>query len=149
VRGQRLSRGWLLLATPPLLALGGVVSTSGAMTTGGARILWCLPWALAFTPCFDALLHARPRGAFVMRALEKVGDFSYSLYIVHMPVCIALFSWLLHSTRQVSILWAFACFFIALASAYVFHLLVERPAIAVLRRASARRQLAASQAGAA
>ena len=149
VRGQRLARGWLLLATPPLLALGGVVSTSGAMTTGGARILWCLPWALAFTPCFDALLHARPRGAFVMRALEKVGDFSYSLYIVHMPVCIALFSWLLHSTRQVSILWAFACFFIALASAYVFHLLVERPAIAVLRRASARRRLAASQAGAA
>ncbi|CAG9224185.1 Acyl_transf_3 domain-containing protein [Paraburkholderia tropica] len=143
VRGQRLARGWLLFATPLLLVIGDRLSM------GHGRILWCLPWALAFTPCLDALLHARPRGTLAMRMFEKVGAFSYSLYIVHMPVCIALFYWLLNSTRQVSILWAFACFFIALAVAYVFHLLVERPAIAVLRRASAQRQAAARQVGAA
>ncbi|WP_321905355.1 acyltransferase family protein [Paraburkholderia tropica] len=141
VRGLRLTRGWLLFATPLLLVLGDRVSM------GQGRILWCLPWALAFTPCLDALLHARPRSSLAMRMFEKVGGFSYSLYIVHMPVSVALFSWLLDSTRQVSILWAFACFFISLAAAWVFHLLVERPAIALLRRASAQRQAATRRVG--
>ncbi|RAR60563.1 peptidoglycan/LPS O-acetylase OafA/YrhL [Paraburkholderia unamae] len=96
-------------------------------------------WALAFAPLLSIMVRARARRTLVMRALEKVGEFSYSLYIVHIPIYVALVSWQFRSIKPDTILWSLEYFFIALACAYVFHLLVERPAISVLRRLSRRR----------
>jgi peptidoglycan/LPS O-acetylase OafA/YrhL len=139
VRGLRFPRAFVLVASPLLLAIGGM-----AISRDGMRYVWVQTWALAFVPFLDMMLHARPRRAFALRALGKVGEFSYSLYIVHMPIFIALVSWMFHSTRQVSILWSVEFFFIALAAAYVFHLLVERPAIEMLRRRASRQRVAAA-----
>jgi peptidoglycan/LPS O-acetylase OafA/YrhL len=138
VRGLRFSRWLLAFATPVLLVFGGL-----ALTRASVRYAWVLPWALAFTPVLDALLHTRASGSRAMRMLEKVGEFSYSLYLVHLPIFYVLVAWLLGSTRPASILWSIGFFFVALAAAYVFHLLVERPALGLLRRTS-RRRLAAS-----
>jgi peptidoglycan/LPS O-acetylase OafA/YrhL len=103
---------------------------------------------LAFTPFLEVLLHARPSRTIPMRMLEKVGAFSYSLYIVHLPVPFALAAWRLHSVKQVSILWSIGLFFAALAAAYVFHLLIERPAIGILRRVSTQPKTTTGKLGA-
>jgi peptidoglycan/LPS O-acetylase OafA/YrhL len=96
-------------------------------------------WALAFAPFLAIMLHTRASRTLIMRMLEKVGEFSYSLYIVHIPIFVALVSWQFNSVKPTSILWSLGYFFIALALAYVFHLLVERPAMNALRRMSTRR----------
>ncbi len=96
-------------------------------------------WALAFAPVLVMMLQARASGSLAMRALETVGAFSYSLYIVHIPIFVFLVSWLFDSVKPESILWSMGFFVIALACAYVFHRLVERPALGMLRRISARR----------
>jgi peptidoglycan/LPS O-acetylase OafA/YrhL len=139
VRALRFPRSFVMVASPLLLVLGCVASMRYS------KYLWCLPWALAFTPFFDVMLHARASRNLAMRLLEKVGEFSYSLYIVHMPIFIMLVSCLFHSTRQVSILWSIGFFLVALAAAYVFHLLVERPAMELLRRRSMQRRRVAGE----
>ncbi|TDG03103.1 acyltransferase [Paraburkholderia guartelaensis] len=139
VRGLRFPRRYLLVASPILLVFGCVASMRDA------RYLWCLPWALAFTPLFVVMLHAHANHGLAMRALEKIGDFSYSLYIVHIPIFMLLASCLFHGTRQVSILWSIGLFPVGLATAYIFHLLVERPAMGVLRRRSMQRRVLASE----
>jgi len=115
VHGLRFPRSFVMVASPLLLVLGCVAISRDSM-----RYVWVQTWALAFTPFLDVMLHARPGRALAMRALGKVGEFSYSLYIVHMPI------------------------FIALAAAYVFHLLVERPAMEMLRRRTSRQRMAAA-----
>ncbi|MEM5312081.1 acyltransferase [Paraburkholderia sp. JHI869] len=139
VRGLRFPRRYLLVASPILLVFGCVASMRDA------RYLWCLPWALAFTPLFVAMLHAHASHGLAMRVLEKIGDFSYSLYIVHIPIFMLLTSCLFHGTRQVSILWSIGLFPVGLATAYIFHLLVERPAMEVLRRRSRQQRVVAGE----
>ncbi|MFD1559285.1 acyltransferase family protein [Paraburkholderia silviterrae] len=142
VRGLQFPRWFVTVASPLLLVLGCMASTRYS------RYLWCEPWALAFVPLLEVMLCSCASGTRAMRVLEKVGEFSYSLYIVHIPIAIVLVSWLFHSTRQVSILWSIGFFFVALVGAYVFHLLIERPAIGMLRKTSTQRRSAAGNVGA-
>lgn len=121
-----------VIASPLLLVLGCAAAAK-------SQYLAFQLWALAFTPFLYVMLRSRAGQTWVMRALEKIGEFSYSLYIVHVPIFVALMSWLFHSVKPYSILWSIGFFFVGLACTYVFHLLVERPAIGVLRRMSARR----------
>ncbi|MEM5330020.1 acyltransferase [Paraburkholderia sp. JHI2823] len=133
VRGQRVRKGLVFAVAPLMLVLGCVAPT---------QYVQFQFWAMAFAPFLEWMLHARASRALVVRALEKIGEFSYSLYIVHIPIFVALVSWRFHSIRPVSILWSMGFFLVALAVAYVFHLLVERPAMGVLGRMSARRSAA-------
>ncbi|CAD6510247.1 hypothetical protein LMG27952_00358 [Paraburkholderia hiiakae] len=133
VRGVRLNDRVVAVVAPLMLVLGCAAPTQYAQFQ---------LWALAFAPFLEWMLHAPASRSLAMRALEKVGEFSYSLYIVHIPVCVALVSWRFHSIKPVSIFWSMGFFLIALALAYAFHLLVERPAMGVLRKMSARRSAA-------
>ncbi|MGF6722881.1 peptidoglycan/LPS O-acetylase OafA/YrhL [Paraburkholderia sp. GAS41] len=96
-------------------------------------------WALAFALFLPIVLQARTGRSLAMRCLEKVGEFSYSLYVVHIPVFVLLVSWLFHSVKPDSIFYSMGFFLIALGVAYVFHLLVERPVLRMLRKMSSRR----------
>jgi peptidoglycan/LPS O-acetylase OafA/YrhL len=96
-------------------------------------------WAVAFALFLPITLQTRTGRSLLMRCLAKVGEFSYSLYVVHLPVFVLLVSWLFHSAKPDSILYSMGFFLIALAVAYVFHLLVERPVLGVLRKMSSRR----------
>jgi len=133
VQGERVRNGFVVAVAPLMLVLG---------CAAPAQYAQFQLWAIAFAPFLSWMLHARTSRALVMRALEKVGEFSYSLYIVHIPIFVALVSWRFHSIKPVSIFWSMGFFLIALAFAYVFHLLVERPAIGVLSKMSARRSAA-------
>ncbi len=74
-----------------------------------------------------------PASRCLVRGLEKAGTFSYSIYIVHLPVFVLLTSWLFNSVKPDSILYSIGFFFIALGVAYAFHLLVERPVLSCWR----------------
>ena len=133
VQGERVRKAMVAVVAPLMLVLG---------CAAPIQYVQFQLWAIAFAPFLAWTLHARASRALVMRALEKVGEFSYSLYIVHIPIFVALVSWRFHSIKPVSIFWSMGFFLIALALAYVFHLLVERPAMAVLSKMSARRSAA-------
>ncbi|SEI46406.1 acyltransferase family protein [Paraburkholderia diazotrophica] len=103
-------------------------------------------WALGFA-CYlaEALKsHRQNRGekdAPVIRLLSRFGDFSFSLYSIHLPIFVLLSSLLYRSTLQTSIFPTFGFMLVAIAAAWVFYRCVELPAMkwsANLRPAAAR-----------
>jgi peptidoglycan/LPS O-acetylase OafA/YrhL len=68
-------------------------------------------------------------GSFLMRALARCGLFSYSLYVIHLPIFICLQAVFFRSALQLSILPTFAFMPVAIGAACLFYLCVERPAM--------------------
>ncbi|WP_322088725.1 acyltransferase [Burkholderia sp. BCC1999] len=115
------SRAWYVAAAV-LLAAG-----CGAFHFGqyGAFQLWSAGFA-----CFLYRALARPpRPTPPLRVLSWFGDFSYSLYLVHLPLFVCLGSVLFHSELQLSIWPSFAFMAAAIPVAYLFYRMFERPAM--------------------
>lgn len=76
------------------------------------------------------------------RPLEKLGEFSYSLYLMHVPILLAVGKHFVLRPHQTPALWFLGCLaatVLMIASAYGFYRLFERPFIAVRAvRVSAR-----------
>ncbi|MFL9871851.1 acyltransferase family protein [Paraburkholderia megapolitana] len=87
-------------------------------------------WALGFA-CYlyRALDTRRTAGGTAMRALSRLGDFSFSLYVVHLPIFVLLSSLLFRSALQQSIWPSFGYMLVAIPVAYGFYRLVELPAM--------------------
>lgn len=86
-------------------------------------------WSLGFACCLHAAIaRPAPSGA-IVRLFAWFGDFSYSLYLIHLPLFVCLASLLYRSQLQVSIWPSFAFVAVAIALAWLFHLAVERPAM--------------------
>lgn len=88
-------------------------------------------WALAFALF---LFVVRKRGT-EMRGttaaiLRFIGTFSFSLYIIHLPITVLILSVFLHSTRQVSIMPFCGALVVVVCCSYLFSLVCERPALA-------------------
>lgn len=134
VAGVQIAKRRLYVASVVLLLAGCAVSFRSQY---GAFQLW----ALAFAPALFAMVTGTvARSATrVVRMLAKVGEFSYSLYIVHLPVFVLLTSALFHSRKPDSILYSIGFFFVAFAVAWVFHLVVEQPVLRLLKVMSVRR----------
>lgn len=88
-------------------------------------------WALGFASFLSVFKTQNVRGR-VWAAFAVIGGFSYSLYVVHLPVFVFLVSAIFHSSLQYSILPALAFFMVALGVAYGTYLLVELPCIKYL-----------------
>ncbi|MBU9206744.1 acyltransferase family protein [Burkholderia multivorans] len=115
------SRGWYGAAAL-LLAAG-----CGAFHFGqyGAFQLWAAGFA-----CFlYRALACPPRPTLALRVLGWFGDFSYSLYLIHLPLFVCLGSVLFRSQLQLSIWPSFGFIAVAIPVAYLFYLLFERPAM--------------------
>ena len=92
-------------------------------------------WAFAFAIFLFAVLK-RPPGVrgFVAKFFRWLGTFSFSLYIIHLPVVVLIHSVAFHSVRQEGIGTFYATLAAVIGCAYVFSLLVERPALALSQR---------------
>jgi peptidoglycan/LPS O-acetylase OafA/YrhL len=97
-------------------------------------------WAAAFA-CW--LMNALGRPATrasgpIAHVFAKIGDFSYSLYLIHLPLFVLGASLLYRSSLQDSIWPTFEFTLMVLPVAWVFYQLFERPALLATRRLKKR-----------
>ncbi|WP_414447909.1 acyltransferase family protein [Burkholderia sp. 22PA0099] len=119
--GTAPSRLWYLAGAAGI-ALGCVVFHFGQY---GAFQLWSIGFA-----CYLHAAIARPAPAnLAVRGFAWLGDFSYSLYLVHLPLFVCLGSVLFRSQLQTSIWPSFAFMAAAIPVAWVVYQVVERPAM--------------------
>ncbi|MGF6967581.1 peptidoglycan/LPS O-acetylase OafA/YrhL [Paraburkholderia sp. WC7.3g] len=106
----------------------------------GAFQIWALGFACYLYKALDARNDAQREASGVLallraaslalsRPLSRVGDFSFSLYLIHLPIFVLLSAWLFRSSLQMSIWPSFGYMLVAVPSAYVFFRLVELPAM--------------------
>jgi peptidoglycan/LPS O-acetylase OafA/YrhL len=116
---------WLYLLAAAFIVLGCVAFHFGQY---GAFQLWAIGFAFYLYKALE-----RPRGnrreTFVTRVLSRFGDFSFSLYLIHLPIFVLLSSLLFRSSLQMSIWPSFGYMLVAVPVAYVFYRLVELPAM--------------------
>lgn len=99
-----------------------------------SNVLHDLCTALFFTGVIAGCL-CLSTGSLIIRSLEKlkkVGDFSYTLYIIHFPILIFLSGWIMeHNNGKLPIGFFYVVVGIALttAIAWVMHFFTERPFI--------------------
>ncbi|MBN3767110.1 acyltransferase [Burkholderia sp. Ac-20365] len=87
-------------------------------------------WALGFACYLAQALKSRRHGDTpLIRLMSRFGDFSFSLYSIHLPIFVLLSSVFFRSALQVSILPSFGFLLVAVAVAWVFYRCVELPAM--------------------
>jgi peptidoglycan/LPS O-acetylase OafA/YrhL len=124
----RAASPWLYLIALVFMALGCIAFHFGQYP---AFQLWAAGFACYLYKVLD------PRGggsstrkpASAVRLLSHVGDFSFSLYLIHLPIFVLLSSLLFRSSLQVEIWPSFAFMLVVVPVAYVFYRLVELPAM--------------------
>jgi peptidoglycan/LPS O-acetylase OafA/YrhL len=116
---------WLYVLAAGFVALGCVAFHFGQY---GAFQLWALGFAFYLYRALERPDGAR-RQTFGMRVLSRFGDFSFSLYLIHLPIFVLLSSLLFRSSLQMSIWPSFGYMLVAVPAAYVFYRLVELPAM--------------------
>jgi peptidoglycan/LPS O-acetylase OafA/YrhL len=92
-------------------------------------------WALAFAVFLIAVLkrpHSIP--GFLARLFRWLGTFSFSIYIIHLPVVVLIHSVAFRSVRQPGLGPFYATLLAVIACAYLFSLVFERPALALSHR---------------
>jgi exopolysaccharide production protein ExoZ len=119
---------------PALFVAGGAAAFTGFVATGALpeqRVLFGLAMALWLVP----IVEAEGSGQFtVPRTLVFLGGASYAIYLVHSPV-LALLGRIAPSTQGIALLF----FLIAgTAAGIAYHMLVERPGLALVKRATRR-----------
>ncbi|MFM0336655.1 acyltransferase family protein [Paraburkholderia fungorum] len=113
---------WLYVLAAGFIALGCVAFHFGQY---GAFQLW----AIGFAFYLYKALERRNADTPGLRLLSRVGDFSFSLYLIHLPIFVLLSSLLFRSSLQMSIWPSFGYMLVAVTVAYVFYRLVELPAM--------------------
>ncbi len=92
----------------------------------GAFQLWAIGFACYL---YKALDRRRAVETPAVRLLSYFGDFSFSLYLIHLPIFVLLSSMLYRSSLQMSIWPSFGYMLVAIPAAWVFYRLVELPAM--------------------
>ncbi|TDN70080.1 acyltransferase [Paraburkholderia sp. BL10I2N1] len=125
---SRAASPWLYLIAFVFMALGCIAFHFGQYA---AFQLWAAGFACYLYKALDQRgdgSNTRGPGSAV-RLLSRVGDFSFSLYLIHLPIFVLLSSLLFRSAFQVEIWPSFAFMLVAIPVAYVFYRLVELPAM--------------------
>ncbi len=96
-------------------------------------------WAIAFAVYLYQVLDRPMRNTLAVKTFSRVGEFSFSLYIVHLPIFVLLGSFMFRSALQTSIWASFWFTAVAVVVAAGFYVLVERPAMLWSARLKGRR----------
>jgi peptidoglycan/LPS O-acetylase OafA/YrhL len=120
---QASASRWLYALAAAFIAFGCVAFHFGQY---GAFQLWAIGFAFYL---YKALERRNQGDTFGMRVLSRLGDFSFSLYLIHLPIFVLLSSLLFRSSLQMSIWPSFGYMLVAVPVAYVFYRLVELPAM--------------------
>jgi peptidoglycan/LPS O-acetylase OafA/YrhL len=92
-------------------------------------------WAVAFAVfLFAVLKRPKSRPGAVSRFFGWLGTFSFSLYIIHLPVIVLIHSLAFRSVNQPGLGPFYATLAAVIACAYLFSLVFERPALAMSSR---------------
>lgn len=129
-------------ARPRMGLLAGVLALAGCGAFSLAQYAAFQLWAFAFAVYLHGALDTPMRASPVVRFLSWLGTFSFSLYVVHLPIFVLLGSVLFRSALQTDIWASFGFTAVAVCVALVFHAAVEKPAMAwsaALRRTGRRR----------
>jgi peptidoglycan/LPS O-acetylase OafA/YrhL len=113
---------WLYVLAAAFIALGCAAFHFGQY---GAFQFWAIGFAFYLYKALERR-NADTPGA---RLLSRFGDFSFSLYLIHLPIFVLLSSILFRSSLQMSIWPSFGYMLVAVPVAYVFYRLVELPAM--------------------
>ncbi|MFM0151657.1 acyltransferase family protein [Paraburkholderia sediminicola] len=113
---------WLYALAAAFIALGCAAFHFGQY---GAFQFWAIGFAFYLYKALERS-HADTPG---VRLLSRFGDFSFSLYLIHLPIFVLLSSILFRSSLQMSIWPSFGYMLVAVPVAYVFYRLVELPAM--------------------
>ncbi|WP_176055594.1 acyltransferase family protein [Paraburkholderia caribensis] len=126
-RGDGSSRKhvpWLMYGLAVLLTVLGCVAFRFGQYL--AFQFWAVGFACYLKEALKSRLHSETP---VIRLLSRFGDFSFSLYSIHLPIFVLLSSVLYRSVLQLSILPTFGFMLVALVVAWVFYRCVELPAM--------------------
>jgi peptidoglycan/LPS O-acetylase OafA/YrhL len=90
-------------------------------------------WSLGTAPILYCLIRSGiRRGEILSTALKPIGDFSYSIYAVHMPLVVLASAVFFRGAHQANIFWSFSVMVAVLLIAYVFYLFAEKPFVRML-----------------
>jgi peptidoglycan/LPS O-acetylase OafA/YrhL len=93
-------------------------------------------WAFAFAVfLFAVLKRSKSRPGPLSRLFAWLGTFSFSLYIIHLPVIVLIHSIAFRSVHQPGLGPFYATLAAVIGCAYLFSLVFERPALALSQRA--------------
>ena len=108
------------------------------------EILTFMIWATGFATLLFYILDRDTRpisaskikslGSQIYYAIGKCGDFSYSLYAVHMPVSVAFIMFFLDGEKQSNIFWVALVLPVTMVGAYMVYRTAEIPSIRMLRQ---------------
>ena len=111
----------------------GILSGALAFPDGWARVAFSIPIAMTV---YGLIAIERERGTFVPNVVEKIGDASYAMYLLHVPLLTLLGIGLrrLHPTgRPIEIALVLFAYLSVILVGYAFFWYVERPLTAFLR----------------
>ncbi|CAE6866592.1 hypothetical protein R69608_00564 [Paraburkholderia nemoris] len=116
---------WLYVLAAAFIALGCAAFHFGQY---GAFQLWAVGFAFYLYKALERP-NADKADTPGVRLLSRFGDFSFSLYLIHLPIFVLLSSILFRSSLKMSIWPSFGYMLVAVPVAYVFYRLVELPAM--------------------
>jgi peptidoglycan/LPS O-acetylase OafA/YrhL len=116
-------------ASKGLYAVAAVLMALGCVAFHFAQYAAFQFWSLGFAFYLYKALEQQTVATPLARVLSRFGDFSFSLYLIHLPIFVLLSSLLYRSALQLSIWPSFGFMLVAVPVAYVFYRLVELPAM--------------------
>ncbi|MDE2110383.1 MAG: acyltransferase [Alphaproteobacteria bacterium] len=100
-------------------------------------------WAVAFAIfLFDVLSRPTAFRGWLARIFQWLGTFSFSRYIVHLPIIVLIHSIAFNSVHQVSVVPFCATLLVVVGCAYTFSFVFERPALALSQMLKGKPHLA-------
>lgn len=128
--------GWLAAAAAALMLGCALLVAQWPIAT---HMAWSVSFAMLLHYLLNQVSRTQPStgtSLLLQKTLRKFGDFSYSLYAVHLPIAVAFDVYFLNGEKQNSIGWVAVILLLAVATAYLVYLAVEVPSIRLLKKLS-------------